>query len=766
MGGSMKKTLFTLSSVAMLLSATTAFAENALPSQSLPLSQSIKSLDSAPTLQIPALDMKKIAKEDANFSKFEKTYRFAVAYDAQDSYTNKGQWTDAGDQSIWRLAVDAKETLNLSFGFKDVFLPTGAQLYVYSKDYSQVIGPFTEKDNNEFQELWTPIIKGGDAIIEISVPTSLRRYVTFDLTDINQGYRGIDKASRLKSGSCNIDVICPVADPWRNEIRSVASYTFNKDGSTFVCTGTLVNNTALDRKPYFLTANHCVSNQTVASSMVIYWNYETSVCAGTPNGNRTQSQSGTTLRATWSGSDMTLVELNSAPSSSFNVHWAGWDNTAPAPTASVAIHHPAGDEKRISFDDDAATITNYSSNTENSNGSHLRIGAWDQGTTEGGSSGSAIWNPSHHVVGTLHGGLASCQAPNDPDWYGRVSEQWEGGGSAASQLKAWLDPSDTKATTLDGTDACTAPTATIASINPNPAEVGQTVNFTSNVSGGSGSGYTYAWDFDGNGSTDSTDANPSHSYSDAYTGNVALSVTDSDNCSRATNAAIVVEFPNRAPTAAVANSNITVNENASVTLDASSSTDPDGDTLTYAWVQTSGTNVNLSGASSAQANFTTPDVSSATSLGFEVTVTDPDGEESKATVTVNVTVNSAPTAAVASSTVTANEGSTVTLNASSSSDPDGDTLTYAWNQTSGANVTINNGTTSTASFVAPQVTAATTLEFEVTVTDPSGESSTATVTVTVNDVPAPPPSSGGGGSTSLGLLALLGLLGLRRRQKG
>ncbi len=753
----MSKSLLKLTGVALLLSSI--FAVNA---NEAPLSKSLKSLPQLKALQIPALDMEIINKQDQGFSKFEKTYRFAVPYKVKESYTDLGHWTNSGSNSIWQLSVNAKDTNNLSFGFKNVFLPPGAQLFVHNKDYTQIIGPFTEKDNNSFQELWTPIIQGGDAIIEISVPTKYKKYITFDLTDINQGYRGIDKVSIAKSGSCNIDVVCPVADPWKNEIRSVGHYSFTNSSGSFVCTGTLVNNVAQDRKPYFLTANHCVSTQTVASTVVVYWNYEAIACDGMRTGSRNQSQSGTTLRATWSGSDMTLLELNSAPSSSFNVHWAGWDNSAQAPASSVAIHHPAGHEKRISFDVDPATLTNYSSNIENANGSHIRIGAWDQGTTEGGSSGSGIWNANKHVVGTLHGGFASCQATTEPDWYGRVSLQWEGGGTAASQLKAWLDPNNTSAVTLDGTDACTAPSATIASISPNPAEVGQTVSFSSNVSGGSGSGYTYAWDFDGDGSTDSAEANPSHTYTDAYSGNVSLNVTDSATCSRSTTAAIVVEHPNRAPTASVASSSITANENTGITLDASSSSDPDGDTLTYSWVQTMGTAVNLSGASSAQANFTAPDISSPTTLGFEVTVKDPDGLESKATVSVNVTVNSAPTAGVASTTLTAIEGNTVSLNASSSNDPDGDSLIFVWTQTSGANVTINNGSTSIASFMAPQVTGSATLEFEVTVTDPSGDSSKATVTVTVNDAPEPP-SGGGGGSTGLGLLALLALAGLRKR---
>lgn len=33
-----------------------------------------------------------------------------------------------------------------------------------------------------------------------------------------------------------------------------------------------------------------------------------------------------------------------------------------------------------------------------------RVIDWDQGTTEGGSSGSGLWNQSKRLVGQLHGG--------------------------------------------------------------------------------------------------------------------------------------------------------------------------------------------------------------------------------------------------------------------------------------------------------------------------------------------------------------------------
>lgn len=633
----MRQSIIALSVISAL---TFSYSGTSNADSSEPVAANFK-LENANVLQIPELSQSAIQNSMEKYGKLEKVYPFAISYQERESYTNMGAWQDLGDKSVWRLKVDAKNTHSLNFGFKNLFLPAGAQVFIYNQDMSEVLGPYTDQNNNQFKELWTPVLQGGVAIIEISVPKQLKEYLTFDLATINQGYRGVDANTVAKSGSCNIDVICPVADPWRKEIRSVAKYTFTKNGSSFLCTGTLVNNTAQDSKPYFLTANHCLSDQATASSMVFYWNYEATACDGARTGSQAQRQNGATLRSTWSTSDMTLVELNAAPSASFNVHWAGWDNTAAAPTKSVAIHHPRGHEKRISFDNDAPTFTSYGSSQVVSNSSHLRIGAWDQGTTEGGSSGSAIWNTNHHVVGTLHGGTASCSAPNDPDYYGRVHRQWLGGGTASSQLKAWLDPNDTGATTLDGKDACSTPTVTISSITPNPAMIGDVVSFVGSASGGSGSGYTYEWDFNGDGTVDSRDANPSHTYSARYSGNVTLSVSDLNSCSASTSAAIVVNGPNRAPEAKVANSSITVNEGANVSLDASSSSDPDGDTLKFEWKQISGSTVSLSNANAARASFTAPQVSSATDLSFEVTVTDPDGLSAKAKV--DVKVNDVPT---------------------------------------------------------------------------------------------------------------------------
>ena len=112
------------------------------------------------------------------------------------------------------------------------------------------------------------------------------------------------------SGACNNDVVCPEGDPWRDEIPSVAAIS---TGGSLFCTGFMVNNTAQDQKPYFMTAYHCGISSGNAASLVVYWNFETSTCGGTPDGSLSDFQTGSFFRSRYSPSDFALVELDSAP---------------------------------------------------------------------------------------------------------------------------------------------------------------------------------------------------------------------------------------------------------------------------------------------------------------------------------------------------------------------------------------------------------------------------------------------------------------------
>jgi len=493
--------------------------------QPLGLSGQVQSLSSVQQIVMSPVDKSALEAEDTVRQQQGLAPRFAVPIESDHTPWNAGTWESvkSGDQ-LWRLHVSSEGASSLNFGFARYQMPAGGKLFVYNPDGSSVRGPFTDADNEAHGELWTPVVLGSEAVIEVSVPASVASYLKLRLTSVNHGYKEFWLPQADKSGSCNVDVVCPEGDGWRDEIRSVA--VISTGGGTF-CSGFMVNNVEEDNTPYFMTADHCGITAGTAPSLVTYWNYETSVCDGTPDGTLDQYNTGSIFRAARSQSDFTIVEMDDAPDPAFNVHWAGWDNSDTDATSATAIHHPATDEKRISFEDDPTTTTAYLGTAVPGDGTHVRVEDWDVGTTEGGSSGSGLWNQDHRIVGQLHGGYAAC-GNNSADWYGRFSVSWDTGGTSSTQLKDWLDPMDTGAVTLDGIDQCPRPDVDFTAV-PNPVDVGDPIDFTSSVSGGTPP-YSYAWDVDGNGTTDYTTASPTHVYGAEYVGNVTLTVTDSYPC--------------------------------------------------------------------------------------------------------------------------------------------------------------------------------------------------------------------------------------------
>lgn len=422
------------------------------PDQPVPDGQPLDQVD---LLKMPPVDNQKLLDRDKQQPAFGVPLRFAEPLPVDISPSKRGTWeTLKNGLRLWRLRIVSEGAVSLNLGFSRYVMPPGGRLFVYSPDVSTVIGPFSAADNEVHGQLWTPLVPGDEIVIEVSLPAAVESQLELNLSRVNHGYREFG-APPDKSGSCNVDVVCSQGDPWRDPIRSVGAYSVNGFNA---CTGALVNNTAQDLKPYFLTADHCGVNAAEAPSVVVYWNYENSTCrtpgspaSGQPgDGQHNQFNSGAIFRADYALSDFTLLELDDPINVSFNVHWAGWDRSASAPTSAVAIHHPGVEEKRISFENDATAISAYSGNP-GSGTDHIRIADWDLGTTEPGSSGSPLFDPNQHIVGQLHGGSAAC-GNDSPDWYGRLFTSWMGGGTDNSRLSNWLDPLGTGVTSLDGRD--------------------------------------------------------------------------------------------------------------------------------------------------------------------------------------------------------------------------------------------------------------------------------------------------------------------------
>lgn len=493
-------------------------------------------------LDYQALDQAKISREDDIAVRIQQPLRYAIAHPVKNISINGkdssgGYWTKLADgRLVWQLAIHAEGATSIDLGFSRLFLPHGAEIWFSDAKGSIVHGPYTDANNPVGGVLGLPMVTGTDAVLELIVPATKRDLVHLQLGYVSHGYRSLDGTGPDKSGSCNIDTICPQGDAWRDQIRSVGRYTFNRGGSGFLCSGQLVNRADGNRDPLFLTANHCLSDSAEAASMVVYWKYESPTCRAVGSAGNSSSlplstttQSGAQLLSTYQPSDMTLLKLANAPPAEADAYWSGWDRRDVAPNSAVAIHHPQGHEKRISFDNDPLAITDYEPSPRGDSTTHLRVFGWDAGTTEGGSSGSAIWNADKRIVGTLHGGYAAC-GNSSSDYYGRFFKSWSGGGTAATRLSDHLDPTASAVQTLDGIGLCDAPSITLTA-NADPAIAGADLAYTAVATGGSG-GYSYAWDIDGDGVIDKSTASNTLSarYNREIQFNAKVVVRDSSGC--------------------------------------------------------------------------------------------------------------------------------------------------------------------------------------------------------------------------------------------
>lgn len=391
---------------------------------------------------LPTPDLAALAAEDA-VNDLDKSipYRFGYNHTVDLGLNNSGTWSTADDGTrVWRIEIECPGALSVNFEFNEYYLPEGAKVFVINGE-GHHIGAFTHA-NSVNGVLGVQPMAGDRITVEYQVPprTPVGR---LRIGQVTHGYRDVFGYARGlgDSGSCNNNVICPEGDPWRDQIRSVAMIVVSGSG---ICTGTLINNCAQNGTPYFLTARHCLPGNLNVSTWVFRFNWESSSCSQNLNGPTNQTVSGATHLVNSAGSDVALLQLSSTPPANYNVFYSGWDRSGDVPTASTCIHHPSGDIKKISFDQNAATTATYGSAT------CWKIGNWEDGTTEPGSSGSGLWNQNKRIIGQLYGGDANC-SNNINDYFGKFSVSWASLstylGNCGNTLDGW-DP-NTPTLTLD-----------------------------------------------------------------------------------------------------------------------------------------------------------------------------------------------------------------------------------------------------------------------------------------------------------------------------
>ena len=398
-------------------------------------------------MEFEALDMEQLASEDAATAKFKDApWRFGIEREVLWDSETHGTWTQEGAYDVWRLGVRAELATSWSFYFSSFDVPKGGELFVWNASREDFLGSFTYANEKPWGGLAIGLLDGNSVVLEYRQPRGLVETPALIVSQAVQGYRSLLKRAEEvdekmnvqgpfgNSGSCNINVNCPEGADWQIEKTAVALIV---NGGFASCSGSMINNTANDGTPYFLTANHCLGNP---NTWTYYFNHESSTCSGS-SGPTSMSISGGSLLVADGGADVALIELSSAPPASWDVEYAGWDASGATPENATGIHHPSGDVKKICFEEDSP----YTSST---GGAQVWwIDNWEAGVTEPGSSGSPLFDQNHRIIGQLYGGAAACSGSVNNgafDYYGRFNVSWGLG------VSEYLDPSNSGTLVLDG----------------------------------------------------------------------------------------------------------------------------------------------------------------------------------------------------------------------------------------------------------------------------------------------------------------------------
>lgn len=392
-----------------------------------------------PTITMQPVDAAALLAEDAQLPKEERN-RFALPLDVALNLTNSGVWSALpnGDR-VWRLRISSPRAYSIGLLYNHWFIPKGGQLFIYNDDHSKVIGAFTSFNNwTDGTNITQPV--SGDAVtLEYLEPAHIRGQSVLSISEVCHAYRNLFGPANAtenfgNSGSCNVNINCPAGAPLQDYKHGVAMII---NGGSRWCTGSLINNTAQNGVPYFLTANHCLDGN--QASWVFVFNYESALCTPNTDGPTNQTVANATLLAHNLDSDFALLQLSSGVPAAYSPYFNGWDNRDLTWTRSYNISHPSGDVKKLAIDNDAITSDAWGGTPANS---HWRIGNYETGTTEGGSSGSPLFDLNYHISGQLHGGAASC-TDISYDMYGKFSMSWARGGSPSNEVRDWLDPPNT-----------------------------------------------------------------------------------------------------------------------------------------------------------------------------------------------------------------------------------------------------------------------------------------------------------------------------------
>lgn len=367
------------------------------------------------------------------------------------SYLDGSARLTDGSALVWTVRIDMENTGGVRLHLTDVNLPDGASLSLYNAE-GEVRGPYV----GNAESLWTHSLSGGEVYLQLTQPdqaggarVSFRLSEALLLDPSPQAFCP-DNEPCVEDGSCYDSTDWPMIEQAR---KAIANILFVEGGTGYICTGGLLNDTDTETTiPYFLTANHCLSSNTVASTVETRFQFQTATCGGACYWPSSPSTRGANLLSTDSSNDHTLLRLDEQPPA--GSVYLGWTTTAVAGSNGTQLYrlsHPKGSPQAYSthaVDVSAPTCIGYARG-------RFIYSRNQVGATEGGSSGSPVMNVSGKVVGQLFGACGKnvqdpCDSENNATVDGAFADYFD-------DVSPWLDP---------GSDPGTCPSSALVARQP------------------------------------------------------------------------------------------------------------------------------------------------------------------------------------------------------------------------------------------------------------------------------------------------------------
>ena len=376
----------------------------------------------------------------------------AIPSEFQGDLSSRMDWTALGDGSIvGAVSVTSPEARAVRAGIR-AELGSGGEVRFFDSRTStndavqgrghQEFPVMTRADfreGGESETVWSPIVESDTIGIEVTLPSrdALSDF-SFSIEKISHIYAPMQQLGhtpiRLECSN-HVDVQCRSRSA-RDQQGAVGRIVFEVDGGTAMCSGTLLNDTRDDGYiPYFLTANHCVSTNTVARTIEARWFYQRASCGSERLDPRDETtQGGALVLATSVAQDSTLLRFRSSLPG--GLYYSGWSADAVShPTQVYGIHHPDGGVKKYSA---GRTLRHQDAriceDSENDIGcitvKDAVIVDWSDGTVEPGSSGSGLFD-DNRLIGVASGTGGTCAERNA--YYGPFQHFFP-------RVRRWLSP--------------------------------------------------------------------------------------------------------------------------------------------------------------------------------------------------------------------------------------------------------------------------------------------------------------------------------------